>query len=209
MQLVDQWNKVYSTKDMAQYPDNMLIRFVARNYYKVPNRKDIKFLDVGCGVGASTWYLSREGFSVVAIDRSPVAMERLRVRLKSENLEAFMGCGDISKLDFKPDFFDAIIDISSLCYVPIDDLVGVMKSLHKVLKPGGKFFSMTPTDTCAEPPFNHTIEGVNLNARFQNYLDVRRNFNDFSEVIINTCGYDVGSGESWQRVNLWVIEATK
>jgi 2-polyprenyl-3-methyl-5-hydroxy-6-metoxy-1,4-benzoquinol methylase len=209
MDQVDQWDKVYSTKNMAQYPDNMLIRFVARHYYNVPDRKGIKFLDVGAGVGASTWYLSREGFSVAAIDKSRVAIQKLRERLTNEGLEAFIGCGDISKLEFKSDYFDAIIDISSLCYIDYESIAGVMKNLHKVLKPGGKFFSITPTDTCAEAPFNHTIDGVNLNARFQGWNDARRNFNDFKKVVMNTCGYDVGNGESWQRINLWVIEATK
>jgi SAM-dependent methyltransferase len=209
MNQVDQWDRVYMSKGMAQYPDNMLIRFVARYYYDAPNRKEIKFLDVGSGAGASTWYLSREGFSVAAIDKSRVAIERLKERLVKDNLEAFIGCGDISKLEFKPDYFDAVIDISSLCYIPYESIAEVMKSLHKVLKPGGKIFSLTPTDNCAEPPFNHTIDGVSLNARFQSYADARRNFNDFKEVVLNSCGYDVGRGESWQRINLWVIEATK
>src|SRR5215475_6242950 len=120
-----QWDLVYSNKGMAAYPDNMLIRFVAKNYYNVPNRKDIKFLDIGCGAGASTWYLAREGFSVAAIDSSAVAMERLRKRLADEKLEAFMMCGDISRLEFKENYFDSIIDISSLCYVPKDKIEGL------------------------------------------------------------------------------------
>lgn len=206
---MDQWDKVYLTKGMAQYPDNMLIRFVARHYYDVPCRKDMRFLDVGCGAGASTWYLSREGFSVAAIDKSQVAIDRLRERLIKDNLEAFIGCGDISKLEFKPDYFDAVIDISSLCYISYEDIGRVMKNLHKVLKPGGRMFSMTPTDNCAETPFNHTIDGVSLGARFQNYNEARRNFNDFKEVTMHLYGYDVGEGKSWQRVNLWVIEAVK
>src|SRR5882672_8542801 len=116
-----EWNEIHSKKTNA-YPDNMLARFVAKHYYDAPIRKDIKFLDVGCGNGANTWYLAREGFSVAAIDGSTLAMERLRLRLKEENLEAFLGCGDITKLDFKPDYFDCIIDISSLCYIQGDEI---------------------------------------------------------------------------------------
>lgn len=202
-----QWDLVYSNKGMASYPDNMLIRFVAKHYYDAPNRKDIKFLDVGCGAGASTWYLAREGFSVAAIDSSVVAMERLRLRLEKEKLEAFMMCGDISRLEFKPDYFDAIIDISSLCYLPQDKIEGLMKRLHTVLKPGGRFFSITPCNDSAREPFNHTIDKVSLGARFLTYSEAYDNFKDFKEIKISTYIYQVDRVDG--AVKLWVITAEK
>jgi len=209
MSFNSEWNTVYSQKGMAAYPDNMLIRFVATNYYNAPVRKDIKFLDIGCGAGASAWYLSREGFSVAAIDGSAVAMERLRERLRSENLEAFLGCGDFTKLEFKPDYFDCIIDVSSLCYVQKDKIEDVMKQLHTVLKPGGRFFSITPTNECAKPPFDHTVNGVNLEARFQDHIEAAKNFKGFKDVNLNSYSYDVRKNNVCQRINLWVITAEK
>jgi len=200
-----QWDKVYSTKGMAQYPDNMLVRFVAKHYYDVSDRKDIKFLDIGCGAGASTWYLAREGFSVAAIDGSQVAMERLRLRLKNESLEAFLGCGDITSLEFKPDYFDCIVDVSSLCYIPKDKIENLMKQLHAVLKPGGRVFSITPADDCIKAPFDHTIDGVDLKARFQTADEASKNFKDFKDLSILSYSYFVDK----DRVNLWCISALK
>lgn len=194
---------------MAHYPDNMLIRFVARHYYNVPERKKVRFLDVGCGVGASTWYLAREGFSVAAIDSSIVAIDTLKHRLEKENLEALLACGDITKLELKEDFFDAIIDVSSLCYVPEADIGNLMKGLYRVLKPGGRMFSICPTNECARNPFNKTIDDVDLEARFQTYDQARDNFRDFSGVNMSTCSYSVGVGENEQLINLWVIDAVK
>ncbi len=200
-----QWDAVYSKKGMAQYPENALIRFVAKHYYGVPERKDIKFLDIGCGAGSSTWYLAREGFSVAAIDGSTVAMERLRIRLKDEVLEAFLGCGDITALEFKPDYFDCVVDVSSLCYIPKDKIENLMKQLHAVLKPGGRFFSITPAEDCIKSPFEHTIDGVNLRARFQTADEASKNFKNFKDLSITPYSYYVDKGE----VNLWVIQAIK
>src|SRR5258706_937311 len=200
-----QWDKVYSTKGMAAYPDNMLVRFVAKHYYDAPDRKDIKFLDIGCGAGSTTWYLAREGFSVAAIDGSQVAMERLRLRLKNESLEAFLGCGDITSLEFKPDYFDCVVDVSSLCYIPKDKIENLMKQLYAVLKPGGRFFSITPADDCIKAPFDHTIDGVNLKARFQTADEASKNFKDFKDFSITPYSYYVDKGE----VNLWVVHAIK
>jgi 2-polyprenyl-3-methyl-5-hydroxy-6-metoxy-1,4-benzoquinol methylase len=45
----NEWNQIYSKKGMASYPDNALVRFVAKQYYNATNRKDVKFLDIGCG----------------------------------------------------------------------------------------------------------------------------------------------------------------
>lgn len=191
------------------YPDNMLVRFVSDHYYNVPNRKEVKFLDVGCNTGAATWYLSREGFSVASIGTSPLIMEALRNRLLNDNLEAFLGCGDFTKLEFKPDYFDAIIDVSSLCYVPKNEIGPLMRKLHTVLKPGGRFFSITPTNESSEIPFTKTVDGIEVKARFQTFLEAKYNFNDFSEVETHTCSYDRGKGENWQHINILTIEAVK
>jgi len=200
-----QWDKIYSTKGMAQYPDNMLVRFVAKHYYDAPDRKDIKFLDIGSGAGSSSIFLAKEGFSIAAIDGSQVAMERLRLKLRDENLEAFLGCGDITKLEFKPNYFDCIVDISSLCYIEKDKIGDVMMQLHLVLKPDGRIFSITPADDCVRSPFNHVINDINLKARFQTHEEALKNFKNFKDVNLWPYMYYVDAG----RVNLWVINGKK
>lgn len=200
-----EWDEIYSKRVMAIYPDNQLIRFVANNYYGAPNRKDVKFLDVGCGAGGNTWYLAKEGFSVAAIDSSPIAMERLRLRLEKENLEAFLGCGDITQLELKENYFDAIIDVSSLCYVPDDKIQPLLKGLKRVLKPGGKLFSIAPTYYSVREPFTHVVDGVETPARFLDVLEVQGLYGETFNIKWATCSYPVKAG----RVELWIVEGVK
>lgn len=61
----EEWEKIHSTQEWGRYPSETVIRFIARNYYKT-EREKIKILDFGCGAGAHTWYLAREGFDVYA-----------------------------------------------------------------------------------------------------------------------------------------------
>jgi 2-polyprenyl-3-methyl-5-hydroxy-6-metoxy-1,4-benzoquinol methylase len=200
-----QWDEVYSKKAMAAYPDNMLVRFVAKHYYKAPNRKEVKFLDVGCGVGASTWYLAREGFSVAAIDGSLQAINRLKQRLAADKLDVLLACGDITELEFKENYFDCIVDVSALCYIPEDEIKKVMTNLHKVLKPGGRLFSICPTNFCARKPYNHTIDGVELKCSFLEHEEMMRRYSNF-KIYTKTCKYEV---DEEQNIDLWVVEAVK
>lgn len=66
----DIWDMVFSNQEWGKYPSEDLIRFIARNFYKVENRKNVKILELGCGPGANIWYLAREGFSFCGVDCS-------------------------------------------------------------------------------------------------------------------------------------------
>jgi 2-polyprenyl-3-methyl-5-hydroxy-6-metoxy-1,4-benzoquinol methylase len=194
------WDDVYSSKRMAAYPDNALIRFVAKYYYDVHNRIHVKFLDIGCGAGSSTWYLAREGFDVSSIDGSQAAINKLNERLKRENLQASVNCIDVGGLDFLENHFDCVVDISSLCYVP--KIIKVI-NVHKMLKPGGRIFSICPTDTCAKEPFQLDR---NFECRFESEAEVRSDLALFKNVTIYPYTYVVSGPKT---VNLWVCTGEK
>lgn len=61
------WNSVFKNQEWGKYPSEDLIRFIARNFYSIKNRLDVKVLEIGCGPGANIWFLAREGFSFVAL----------------------------------------------------------------------------------------------------------------------------------------------
>ena len=104
------WEQIHSTTEWGAYPSEHVIRFVARNYYEVTNRKDVRILDYGAGGGAHTWYLAREGFDTYAFDGAPSAAEKIKKRLEKEQLQADVRCFDGVNNNYKNDFFDAVID---------------------------------------------------------------------------------------------------
>jgi ubiquinone/menaquinone biosynthesis C-methylase UbiE len=138
-----EWENIHSKEQLGRYPSEHLIRVMAHHFYGVPNRKDIKILEVGSGQGAQIWYLSREGFSTYGVEGSKTAIESCQKRLKAENLKADIQKGDIINLDYPENFFDCVIDMECLTTNSFQNTQHIIKEIHRVLKKDGIFFSQT------------------------------------------------------------------
>lgn len=215
------WDDVFAGRAWGKYPPEDLIRFVARNYYRHPDRASVKILEVGCGPGANLWYLAREGFSAFGIDGSDVAIARARARLASENLQADLKVGDINALDslYPKATFDAVVDVGCLVCFTAAGQKAALGRIGGLLKPGGRVFSRlfgrgswgdgdgteiepgTFTDITAGP-----LAGIGR-VRFCSIDEVRSLFAGFEDVTIETSrqSYDAGTRE---MVNL-IVTARK
>ncbi len=78
------WEDIFRSQAWGKYPSEDVIRFVARNFYTVPERDAIRILEVGCGPGANVWYIAKEGFSAYGIDGSTTAITICRQRMAAE-----------------------------------------------------------------------------------------------------------------------------
>lgn len=136
-----EWEKIHSTQEWGQYPPEYVIRFMAKNYYKC-ERSNIRVLDFGCGAGANTWYLAREGFDTYAFDGSKSAVEKTEQKLARENLQAHTLISDALNLEYSRDFFDAIVDNVTIYANRIKDIEDMYKECYKFLKPGGRILSV-------------------------------------------------------------------
>lgn len=144
------WEDIFVNNDWGQYPSLALVRFIAKNFYSISNRTEIKILELGCGTGSNIWYLRREGFTTYAIDYSKTACKKAEAKLKLELLHenSFFFVGDyISEiLHFENNYFDAIIDIESLYCNSFEDCKKIINTCFQKLKPGGFMFSQTFSD---------------------------------------------------------------
>lgn len=137
----DAWEKIHREKNWGIYPCEHIIRFVARNYYS-KDRNKVKILDFGCGTGANTWYLAREGFDTYAFDISESAIEKMNNRFKKENLNVNARVMDGLLLDYDREFFDAVIDNVSIQSNNFEDINKMYSSVYNILKFGGKFITV-------------------------------------------------------------------
>lgn len=107
----------------------------------LPDVRDKKVLDAGCGPGVYSEWLTEHGASVVALDASPQMIELAKRRLGST--------ADIRQADLnRPLAFlgDAAFDIvlSPLVLEYVEDWRRVFAELYRVLRPGGCLvFSVT------------------------------------------------------------------
>lgn len=135
------WENIHANQEWGKYPSEQVVRFVARNYYNCV-RQDIKILDFGCGAGANTWFLAREGFDVYAFDGAPSAVKRAEKYLQDE------GCNSVhfkvldgKSLDYEENFFDCVIDGACICSNTRDNIIKMYQEVYRVLKQQGKIYS--------------------------------------------------------------------
>lgn len=136
-----EWEEIHRNQEWGKYPSEPLIRFIARNFYN-KDRKNIKILDFGCGAGANTWFLAREGFDVYAFDGSESAVNRAKEYLNKEgHNNVHFSIMDGTELDYASDMFDCVVD--NVCiYANKKTYIEIMyKEVYERLKKGGKLYS--------------------------------------------------------------------
>lgn len=137
------WEEVHKKEVWGKYPSEDVIRFMARNYYKLLSFSDevVKVLDLGCGSGSHTWFLAKEGFDTYAIDGSEAAVTKTKKLLSDMKLSATVMVSDAANLPFQDNFFDVIIDSAVIYANTICGINAIFKECYRVLKSGGRIFS--------------------------------------------------------------------
>jgi SAM-dependent methyltransferase len=102
-----------------------------------------RVLDIGCGAGRHSLYLQNQGFDVLGIDSSPLAIKICKLRgLKKTRVMP------IEELDFKPNSFDTVIMMGSNfgLFGGFKKAKRILKKLHKMISKKGLVIAST-TDT--------------------------------------------------------------
>ncbi len=135
-----EWETIHQSREWGRYPSETVIRFVARNFYQM-DRENVKILDFGCGQGAHTWYLSREGFDTYAFDGSQSAVDKAVQFLENEGLRAHLDVMDGANISYQDDYFDAVIDSACIGHNMIKDIKRMYSEIYRILKKEGKLFT--------------------------------------------------------------------
>jgi len=98
-----------------------------------------KVLDVGCGPGHDTDYLTKKGSDCLGIDLS----EKM-INYAKENYKGKFKIMDFFDLKFKENTFDGIWCSSALTHVDKRDLAQLLKNLFVILKRGGVLGIIVP-----------------------------------------------------------------
>lgn len=130
MQFKDYWDETHKTYSMSKTTyDNWL-----DDYKEVLDNCKTEVLDLGCGVGNDTLYLTEKGFRVVACDYSDVAIEKINKEFVNVETKIV----DISKpLPFENNSFDLIIADLSLHYFDQITTKDIMREIKRILTPNG------------------------------------------------------------------------
>ncbi len=213
------WEEIFRSREWGKYPPEHVIRFVARNFYRVPDRKNVRLLEVGCGPGANVWFMAREGFTVPRIDGSSIAIRQASERLSREGLAADLRVGDYSTIPCPDSSFDGVVENVSLYCNRWGVVRRALGEIRRILKPGAQFLSSLFSDrtwgygrgTMVEPDgFIDITEGPLAGAGFVLFLNQARVyelFRDFADIAMERISWTM-EGER-RLVEQFVITCQK
>ena len=98
--------------------------------------KNAKVLDLGCGPGMDTAYLTQHNFDVHAVDNSP----KMIALAKKQTPQAKFETANMLKIEYPEAMYDGIIASYSFIHIPKENISELFKNLIKALKPNGLLF---------------------------------------------------------------------
>ncbi len=133
------------------------------SYLKKYLRKKQKILDLACGYGRFTIPLVKQGYAIQGIDISQNLIAKAKETAKKEGLDIKFQIGDMRKLPYKDNSFDAIICMWS-AFIELskeNHQIKALKEMLRVLKKGGfAFLEMPKPEKTKEKVIISTIEGI-------------------------------------------------
>jgi len=101
--------------------------------------KGAKILDVGCGIGLSTFLLAQEDYKVIGVDISSLLIKEAMSR-SNPNVKFIVG--DVLNLPFSNSSFDVVTSYYLLEHIP--DVERALSEMVRVLKKGGLLLIRSP-----------------------------------------------------------------
>ncbi|MGD0575237.1 MAG: class I SAM-dependent methyltransferase [Anaerolineales bacterium] len=94
-------------------------------------------IDLGCGTGTHSIYLSQQGFAVIGVDISPTAVRQAQEKASRAGVEPEFVVHDVTCLDFLPGPFDIALDVGCLHGLSIAGQRRYALELTRLMQPGG------------------------------------------------------------------------
>jgi 2-polyprenyl-6-hydroxyphenyl methylase/3-demethylubiquinone-9 3-methyltransferase len=138
----DKWWKEGETLYLSNHLNKSRFEFF-ETY--VPDWKDIKVLDIGCGGGLACEFLAKRGANVSGIDLSFNSIKTAQEHAKKSNLQIDYQCGVAENLPYGESTFDVVVCLDVLEHV--EDWEKAISEIYRVLNKNGIFLFDTINKT--------------------------------------------------------------
>jgi methyl halide transferase len=99
-------------------------------------------LELGCGTGANAVYLARRRFEITAVDGSPLALERARLRAEQSSALVRFVLADVFDFGRSAGRFDFVFDVGFYHFIRQTELSRFLDLLWWVTRPGSYYLTV-------------------------------------------------------------------
>lgn len=193
------WEMIHSERAWGMTPNEHVVRFVRQCYADIGG---LRLLDLGCGVGAQSFYLASRGFHVTGIDGSPSAIQRCQAVGADAFLSRFQ-VADVTALPFTDSSFEGAVDVCCLQHVLDPHHITALEEIRRVLRPGALFFSVA-----AKWDHSTHIADTPLRAMTRNAItDLYNAASGFELLSVDQSAYSINDGAAW--ISHWLLTARR
>ena len=139
--------------------------------------RGMQILDLGCANGATMIYCGLQGATVFGQDLDANAVRDANAQLKRFGIKGEAVVGDVMKLTFPDNHFDAVISSDFVEHITDEAKVVMLREARRVLKPGGHLVTKTPN-----------LAYLKLALRYKQALAIARMQNPLHLAIAHTPG---------------------
>ena len=129
------WEKIHQGKPTSEQPAPEVLTFVESLSGQFA--REVPWLDLGCGRGRNSHYLSRLGLNAYGCDISMNAVRIAQICAQKERLLERFHQADVTDLPYPAGVFAAAICYHVLPYLPVAAMQNGLAEIARVLRPGG------------------------------------------------------------------------
>ena len=160
--IVNYWEKrsdSFLVQKRQELHSAMAERWMREIHAQLPEGKNLKILDVGCGAGFFSILLAKEGYQVIGIDLTPDMIKNARLLADEEKVSCEFQVMDAENPEFPDETFDVVISRNLTWTLP--HVQHAYQEWIRVLKKGGILlnfdanYGITDFSNVADLPENH------------------------------------------------------
>jgi tellurite methyltransferase len=121
------WDRQHAAGQGTSHASGFLKEILLSDSWPIPRRRA---LDIATGKGRNAIFLAEQGFDVVAIDVSPVALDEARRRAAGRSLSISWQQADLERIELPEANYDLVVDFNYLQR-------SLIPQIKAALKPGG------------------------------------------------------------------------
>lgn len=157
--------------------------------------RPISVIDLACGTGSMTAELSRRGYDLIAVDRSPEMLMQAREKLSACTPQPLLICQDLEELDLYGTSDAAVCTLDGMNYIPREKLARVFDRIRLFLNPGG----LLVFDCLAEHALRELDGQIFLDERADVFCVWRTDFDEDSRSCVYCMDLFEKQGRLWRR----------